>query len=178
MSEIRLIVETTGFRTHFWDEKYYKDSEGRIRWQMENLIVRKLWALTEWDNLDFANWWFPHYIITYRMKEWWIGKKNLRPILKQLLTERERAEAIVSLAEEFDDPGEPYIPSCQLGEVVPRQCWVLKVKIRINKRTVHWEKSVEVTALVGKQSTLWPGKSVTGNFVKAATVNQIFGELE
>lgn len=71
MSEIQFTVET-----HFWDEKYYKDSEGRICWQTETLIVTKLWALTEWDSLDFANWWFPQYFITFRMKEWWTVKKS------------------------------------------------------------------------------------------------------
>lgn len=99
--------------------------------------------------------------------------KNLRRILKQLLTEGEQAEVVINLAEQFYLPGGPFVPGQQLGEDTSRQCWGLKVKIRLFKRTVYWERPVEVTTLTGKNNTLW-----RGNFVKAERVNQIFTELE
>ncbi|MGL4646240.1 MAG: hypothetical protein ACRCVL_03825, partial [Cetobacterium sp.] len=98
-----ILIETKGIRTHFWDERTFKDKCGVERWQSKELIAAKLWYLTKWNNLLNLQVEFPEIDWTQTFKKLW-EPTLLSPILRRLVEDPSATKATIPLFDFIKDP--------------------------------------------------------------------------
>lgn len=176
MAQQDILAETTGVRTHFWDEKVFKDKNGIEMWQSDELIAAKLWCITKWDNLADLQFEFIKVDWVKTLQRLWTPKL-LSSVLRRLVEDPRSTRAAILLFEYIKDPDneddELLVDPFQDRPSQYNYCSGLTVIVTVDLRKVEWERGSTVSILIDKINSLAEKYRRKNPVSSAVTVSRI-----